>query len=107
MSRSTTRSILSLYRLSNRLIEVEYHDGTKEQISVIPINTRIEAIELCIAYTKDALKREDAFERLHSFKKDFTNARNYEIEDYLESITGTLVYRIVELCPFNRFSFFK
>ncbi len=95
------------HKISNQLIEVEYDNGDKEIINVIPINTRVQAIELCYELTKKALRRKDSFDKLESFKNDFSYTRNYEIENYLERISGILGYRIVELCPFNGFSFFK
>jgi len=93
-------------KLSNELIEIAYSDNSKEVIKVVPIQTRKEAIELCNKFTREALKKDNAFENLNIFKNSFKRSRNYEIETYLEKITGDLTYRIIEKCPFNNFSWF-
>lgn len=100
------KEAIEIGKLSNELIEVEYDDNSKEILNVTSIQTRKEAIELCNKFTKEALKKDNAFEYLNIFKNNFDRCRNYEIETYLEKITGNLTYRIVEKCPFNNFSWF-
>jgi hypothetical protein len=76
--------------------------------SVIRVESRNDALEMMTRFTKEALKRDDAFDKLDVFipASRYSRLRNYEIEEYLEEVSEQIGYRIDESCPFNGFSFF-
>lgn len=86
--------------------ELLYGDnkGNTEKISIKFIKTRKEAVDLCEIKTKEALKKKDAYYKLHEYRNSFDHHRNYEIEDYLEMVSGELGWRIIATCPFNGFN---
>ena len=98
------KEVFSIETLPNHDLLLEYNDGTTRIVTPVTIATREQAIVLCNAMTKNALKKPDAFERLNDFKNDFSQLRNYEIEEYLTELSGSVYYRIIEVCPFNGFS---
>ena len=95
-------------KISNEEILITYDDNTQDKVKVIKIQSRKEALELCTRYTKEALKRDDAFERLNSFFAEnlYNRLRNYEIEMYLDKVSEKIGHKINELCPKNGFMFF-
>jgi len=95
-------------KIDNTKIKVTYEDGTSECFPVIKLESREKALELCESYTKIELLKPSAFDRLNDFfpKSCYDRLRNYEIEDYLDTITGKHGHRINELCPFNGFKWF-
>jgi hypothetical protein len=94
--------------IGNDLAEITYSNNQKETVKLTLIATRQEAINRAIELTKQALLKNDAFEKLHLFKNDFSNLRNYEIGMYLDKLTGRFGNRIIDVCPFNGFStYFK
>lgn len=98
--------IMFVDRIDKETIQVEYCDGEKELFRVIPINTRSEAIEKAKELTKKALLQPTAFDNLGLYKNDFSRHRNYEIETYIDTLSNTMGYIIIELCPFNGFSIY-
>lgn len=63
---------------------------------------------MCKVKTKEALTKPNAFEKMDNFfsEGDYEGLRNYEIEDYLDNITGKYGHKINELCPYNGFMWF-
>lgn len=101
--------IIEIEKIDNDTQQVKYEDGNVKLIPVIKIESREKALEICTKYTKAELLKPDSFERLGSFlsKNSYQYLRNYEIEDYLDRISGKIGYKINELCPFNGFMWFK
>lgn len=86
-------------------MKVIYDDGTYIIKNIKKVSSRNEAIQIAIKFTKEALKKDNAFDLFKSFENDFRQYRNYEIESYLEELTSDY-YRISETCPFNDYSYF-
>ena len=95
-------------KFDNSTIKVTYEDGTTKFFPVIKLESRKKALELCKSYTKIELSKPDSFERLKTFlpKSCYQELRNYEIENYIDTMTGKLGHKINELCPFNNFMWF-
>ncbi len=95
-------------KIDNKQIKVKFDNGLIKFFSVIRIASRKDAFEMMTRFTKEALMRDDAFDKLDMFISAlrYPRLRNYEIEDYLEEISGQIGYRIDEACPFDGFSFF-
>jgi hypothetical protein len=103
------KKIEEVYKVNNTKIKVTYEDSTSEFFSVIKLESRKKALELCELSTKIELLKPSAFYNLNIFlpKSYYNRLRNYEIEEYLDKITGTIGHRINDLCPFNGYNWFK
>jgi len=102
-SKMRTEGIEEVEILGTTEMKYTYNDGTTEVYPVIFVESREKAIEMCNEHTKIELKKDNAFDVLKTFENNFSRHRNYEIENYLENITGVLGYAIDEDCPFNGF----
>jgi hypothetical protein len=102
------KEIEAVDKIDNSTIKVTYEDGKSECFTVIKLESREKALKLCESYTKIELLKPSAFDRLNDFfpKSCYDLLRNYEIEDYLDTITGKYGHKINELCPFNGFMWF-
>lgn len=102
-----TNDIQAIEKINNRLVRVTYEGGIVRHHEVIKLSSRRIALKLLETYTKDELKKDDVFYRLHNIimYHQYPKLRNYEIEDALHELTGRF-YGINELCLFNGFSWF-
>ena len=102
------KDIEEIVKINNSTICVVYYNGQKNIKPVNKIESRAKALELCEYYTRLELNKQTAFDNLSSFipKENYNRLRNYEIEDYLDYLTGIIGNRINEDCPFNGFSWF-
>lgn len=102
------KEIEEIDKLDNNTIKVTYEDDTFKLFNVIKIESRKIALELCEKYTKIELLKPNAIDKLNTFlpKICYSRLRNYEIEDYLDDITGKIGHKINELCPINGFMWF-
>lgn len=103
------KTIEIIDKIDNETERHEYEDGTFQDFKVIKINSRKHALNLCEKYTRKALNKHDAFEKLHLFRnrKSFDRLRNYEVEEYLDMVSDKKrPHKIDELCPYNGFKWF-
>lgn len=100
--------IVSEDKLNDKEIILELENGATTIIPVIELRSRGVAIDDAIVATKKFLKRDDAYGSLDSLRSAsrLEVMRNYELEDYLDYITGLRGHKINDDCPYNGFSWF-
>ena len=91
----------------NNNLEITTFAGEKHTLEPKRIETRADAEKLAKKLTIEALVKDNAFHRLGTFKNNYRSMRNYEIEDYIHKLSDDPTYRIVEKCPYNKFSWFN
>lgn len=91
----------------NNKLKITTFAGGTHTLEPNRIETRANAEKIAKKLTIEALSKDNAFYKLHTFKNNYQSMRNYEIEDYIHELSEDLTYRIVEKCPYNNFSWFN